>query len=293
MFFSEIRDRICMKIMRYKWIKKKTKRIPQLSVGSLIGLIIGICFGGCSVESEGLSVVEQPSMVEQPSGMEQASGMEQPSEGDWFTEMKELPEVDPVSENLADLLQKAGASMMVQVRAEDRLGSGVIYGVSEEELIILTAGHVIADAEGFVSVSFIDGYTIDCDNIIKSERADFAVLRLKQEDLPAENRTHYLYARVDKKQMDGAKAGDGCIVFGCRTGVAAEAYEGVILDNWIYMEDYGQYMLWVKAPGKAGMSGGGLFNQKGYLLGILSGISEEDELAVVPLSLVMAELEDW
>ena len=39
------------------------------------------------------------------------------------------------------------------------------------------------------------------------------------------------------------------------------------------------------------MSGGGLFDRQGHFLGIISGGSEDGELAVVPLSLMLAEVE--
>ena len=77
---------------------------------------------------------------------------------------------------------------------------------------------------------------------------------------------------------------------GSRDGVAAEAYEGVLLDHWIYVEDYGCHMMWVRAEGKPGMSGGGLFDRQGLLLGILSGENGQGEVAAVPLSLILAQM---
>ena len=52
------------------------------------------------------------------------------------------------------------------------------------------------------------------------------------------------------------------------------------------MEDYGQYMIWAKAEGMPGMSGGGLFDRNGHFLGSLSGRNDDGELSVVPLSLL-------
>jgi S1-C subfamily serine protease len=55
------------------------------------------------------------------------------------------------------------------------------------------------------------------------------------------------------------------------------------------MEDYGQYMIWADVQIHAGMSGGGLFDSEGYLVGILSGGSDDGQTAAVPYSLILSE----
>lgn len=207
--------------------------------------------------------------------------------------MPELVSENPDHENLADMLQKNGTSMMVQIRVGNRLGSGVIYDIVDDKLVILTAGHVIAGAEAQVEISFCDEYTVCCDTYHISDTVDLGALMVETEKIPIENMQMYRRARVDKERFDSLQKGDGCIAMGCRTGVAAEAYEGKILNTWIYMEDYQQYMLWAEVPGKLGMSGGGLFDRSGNLIGVLSGMSEDGEMAVVPLSFVPAELEKF
>ena len=44
-------------------------------------------------------------------------------------------------------------------------------------------------------------------------------------------------------------------------------------------------MILAKVNGKPGMSGGGLFDKEGNLLGIISGGNDDGELAVIPMSL--------
>ena len=195
---------------------------------------------------------------------------------------------DPENENLADMLQKNGAGMMVQLGAGTLLGSGVIYKSEENRLLILTAAHVLEEAEGSVLITFSDGWVTVSSDYECFAPTDLAVVRVDGSAIPEEHLNQYICANVDKERFDAATAGEGCIVMGSSAGVAAEAYEGTILDNWIYMEDYGEYMMWVRAEGKPGMSGGGLFDRQGYFLGILSGGDQEGELAVVPLSLILA-----
>lgn len=198
---------------------------------------------------------------------------------------------DPDNENLADMLQRSAGGMMVQLQAGGLLGSGVICGTEEDRLLILTAAHVLEEAEDAVAVTFVDGLRVSTDDFACFETGDFAVVRISGGDVPEDTLEQCLYANIDKDSLDAATSGQGCIVMGSRSGVAAEAYEGVILDHWIFMKDYGQYMIWVKAEGKQGMSGGGLFDRQGHFLGIISGGNEDGELAVVPLSLILAEVE--
>ena len=198
---------------------------------------------------------------------------------------------DPDSENLAGMLQRECGGMMVQLEAGQFLGSGVIYGAEENTLVIMTASHVLADAEGSVKVTFVDGWVAESDDYMLWEQADLAIVRLALERIPEERLKEYRLVNVDRDAYDKLQEGDGCIVMGSRSGVAEEAYEGSVLEPWIYMEDYGNYMIWVKAYGKPGMSGGGLFDQQGHFLGILSGMSEDDEWAVVPLVLLMESLQ--
>lgn len=201
--------------------------------------------------------------------------------------------VDAEEENPAEQLRKNGAGMMVQLQAGDVLGSGVIYELHEDAAVILTAAHVVEKADSAVLVTFCDGYTAESVSFACSELADFAVVKVWLEDIPEENRTNYFSAKTDKESFDALRAGDGCIAMGCRTAAASEAYQGTILDNWIYMEDYGQHMIWVRSEGVAGMSGGGLFDLQGRFLGILSGESSDGELAAVPLSLILTELDNF
>lgn len=211
-----------------------------------------------------------------------------------LSQMEILQSNDPENENLADMLQKAGSRMMVQIQAGELLGSGVICGAKEDQLLILTAAHVLQEAEegkGDVLVTFSDESQVSAGAFECFDTGDFALVRVQGGDIPPEGAEQYLYANIDKTAFDQVTAGTGCIVMGSRSDVAAEAYEGVILDNWIYMEDYGQYMMWVKAEAQPGMSGGGLFDRQGHFLGILSGTNEDGELAVVPLSLILTEVD--
>ncbi len=199
---------------------------------------------------------------------------------------------DPDEENLARMLQETCGGMMVKLTAGGLTGSGVICGTEGDFLLVATAAHVLSEAADGVKVLFSDGWETEEVSVAVSGSADLAVLRIPLSRIPEKSRSVYLAANMDPAISGEVQAGDGCIVMGGVEEAACDAYEGEVLDTWIYMEDYGQYMVWARAPGKKGMSGGGIFDRSGHLLGILSGYSEDGEWAAVPLAFLLAELSD-
>lgn len=237
--------------------------------------------GGCAGEAESGSETSKSGSSE---------GREENDPAGLLSEMELLQWEDPENENLADMLQRQGGGCMVQIGAGSRLGSGVIYGEEQGKLLILTAAHVLEEAEDGLWVTFSDGLSLVCSDFICYDLADLGLLRVLAAELQPENLEQYTKVISDQESFDAVRPGDGCIVMGSRTGVAAEAYEGTVLDGWVFLEDYSQYMMWVKAEVQPGMSGGGLFDSRGHFLGILSGGSADGELAAVPLSLIRAAL---
>ncbi|MGN0425102.1 MAG: serine protease [Acetatifactor sp.] len=193
--------------------------------------------------------------------------------------------VDDSDINFADLVQKSCGPMMVQLEGGGLLGSGVIAGMDEERIVILTAAHVISQANSYVRVTFFDDYNAVSRETDCYESQDIGVVIVERSDVPEENLEHYQCAGWQQGDDAAVQQGDICIALGCTLGVAAQSYEGIIEEPWIFVEDYGQHMILAKVNGKPGMSGGGLFDKDGNLLGIISGGNDDGELAVIPMSL--------
>lgn len=191
---------------------------------------------------------------------------------------KQEQETIPITETADEFL--------VKIEAEGVWGSGVVYTLNEEELIVLTAGHVVCDAKRTVTIYFADGSAVDCDDILCSEIADLARLKLSSSsDLKRVFKACSAVER-DKVSFDEIQEGDECVIRGYSDGKEI-CKEGSILNAWIFVEDYQQYMIWGQGEMMPGMSGGGLLDEEGRLLGILSGGSSDGELVAVPLSLIL------
>ncbi len=195
---------------------------------------------------------------------------------------------NPEDTNIADLLQRTASETTVRITADTLYGSGIIYKMDMESIVIVTAAHVIENAQN-VQVKFIDGTTVICSNIMVSNSSDVGFLKLETSSLPKDCLETCKYVSTDKESFDKLQAGDGIIVMGSIDDVAANAYEGEIIDTWIYTEDFQQYMMIGKTYALSGMSGGGVFDPNGLFIGILCGGNEENDIAILPLSIIVTE----
>jgi len=201
-------------------------------------------------------------------------------------------------DNPAGMLQESSASVMVQIIAGNLKGSGVIAYSNEEEVWIVTAAHVLANMGETVKITFHDGYIVEARDIEYFETQDMAVIKLPREALADKGSDEivdhgriYHTVILERDAFDASGDGDLVIAMGSKTGVAQEAYAGVILRDYVFLEDFGAYMILADVYVTPGMSGGGLFDAKGRLLGILCGVSEDGEVAVAPVTAILAMLD--
>lgn len=218
-----------------------------------------------------------------------------------------LEAVNPENENLAGMLQEAASGVMVQIVNSDLLGSGVIFSMDQEQVVIVTAAHVLEGVEAQkggeviagtqnLKIKLVDGTVLEQEGdsrwqVTLSQESDLGLVVLPTNAISEETLAACRYVYVDKVAFDTLQPGDIILVMGSREEVAGNAYEGSLMQSWIYMEDYGQHMMLGRTYAQPGMSGGGVFDKYGRFIGILSGADASGNLAIVPLSLVLTELQ--
>jgi Do/DeqQ family serine protease len=148
-------------------------------------------------------------------------------------------------------------------RIQQSLGSGVIVDPAG---IIVTNNHVIAGADE-VKVALADGREFSCDIMVKDERADLAVLRLKGLQggrLPS----------LEFADSDLVEVGDLVLAVGDPFGVGQTVTSGIIsalARSQISPNDQKVY-LQTDAAINPGNSGGALVDMQGRLIGINTAI---------------------
>ena len=184
---------------------------------------------------------------------------------------------------------------VVWIKAGDTAGSAVIWESTRKgKITLLTAAHVLdgLSADSMPTVYFADGAQLTCESFERLEQTDAALLFLTDRRQAKRLLQAGAFAHTDKERFDSLSDGQDCLAIGGSEAGERTAVSGEVLEPWIYMEDYSQYMLWAQVQLKPGMSGGGLFDAEGYFLGILSGGSGDGQAAVVPLSLILSRIQD-
>jgi len=147
-------------------------------------------------------------------------------------------------------------------RVERSLGSGVIVG---KDGMIVTNYHVIENATQ-IRVALSDKREFDADIILKDERADLAVLRLRgvKDDL----------ATLDFADSDKVQVGDLVLAVGDPFGVGQTVTSGIVsalARSQVGRSDF-QSFIQTDAAINPGNSGGALVDMAGRLVGINTAI---------------------
>ena len=147
-------------------------------------------------------------------------------------------------------------------RVQQSLGSGVIVDASG---IVVTNVHVIAEADA-VKVALSDGQELEADILLKDERSDLAVLRLREGDGP--------FPFVELADSDWLEVGDLALAIGNPFGVGQTVTSGIIsgLARTHVSPSESQYFIQTDAAINPGNSGGALVDMTGRLVGINTAI---------------------
>lgn len=179
-----------------------------------------------------------------------------------------------------------GDQQVVQIICEARKGSGVIYDVSDEGLIIVTAAHVVEGAEQVKIVWNIQsGQTVEAEEIFRVQGLDLAFLKIDEgmasgsicTNIPRED-------HVSSDNIPSMLKYHGFDAQGNQLELPGEVFE-----YWIYVEDFGCHMMLGKCTAEAGMSGGAAWVDEEVFAGIICGMDEHNNVAILPAAVIGSE----
>ncbi len=260
-------------------MKNKREKIQKLIIRGMFGWGCAILFASCGTVGK---VMENSVSIQKQGCTKENEELEERS-----MPVNSTIYVDnPINENMAGMLQDVTKGASVQIYMNQVGGSGVIWRQEEEQLVIVTAAHVLAEDSGQVQITFADGYSVESSEYTIEASADVAFVYVPVEKIPQECINAYCRVNVDKGKYDEITSGDIVIACGSVSEPGGEAYEGILIENWIWIEDFNQYMMLAKLVVESGMSGGAVFDEEGYFLGILCGVNENNEAAILPLVII-------
>ncbi|MCI9465080.1 MAG: trypsin-like peptidase domain-containing protein [Lachnospiraceae bacterium] len=183
---------------------------------------------------------------------------------------------------------------VVLLHMEDIYGSGVIWDLTPDYVIIASSRHVLEyweETSGYVR--FSQGYFTPGKILYISQEYDVAFLAVDNTEFTYRQLEEMRYVHRDISLYQTLQAGDEMFSVGAdveNTEVPLY-YKGSIADAWMYIEDFGEYMIYGYGQAEPGMSGGGVFDAKGNLIGLLTGATPDGETAALPLPVIMEAYE--
>ena len=151
------------------------------------------------------------------------------------------------------------------------VGSGIIIGQNEEELLIATNNHVVSGSNE-LSVSFGDDEEKVASAKVKGTDADndLAIIAVSLGDLNDETKASIRIAQLG--DSDSVNVGDQVVAIGNALGYGQSVTTGIISakDRKVTIENITANLIQTDAAINPGNSGGALFNMKGEVIGINS-----------------------
>ncbi len=197
------------------------------------------------------------------------------SEDVTITEKVQIEETDRTKDYLKNV---------VRVVTSNQMGSALLWDRNENMVIFVTAAHVVEGNEVAELMLLPGGESIEaCVYFVKG--LDLAFLQVDAEYVKD---TSFDFSAVFE-EVNPVESGKRIKATGYNAEGMLLVYEGAVLEPWIYTEDFQSHMLLCECEAVPGMSGGGVFDEKGVCLGIVCGKNDSGQLAVLPASVIESE----
>lgn len=178
--------------------------------------------------------------------------------------------------------------MGIQQYESTSAGSGIIVGENDDELLIATNNHVIANAKD-LSVGFVDDEIYSAYVKGYDEDLDLAVVAVKTSDLSEDTKDAIKVAKIN--DSDNLKVGEQVIAIGNALGYGQSVTTGIVsaLNRELERENVSSSFIQTDAAINPGNSGGALLNMKGELIGINSAKIASTTIEGVGYAIPMTE----
>lgn len=260
------------------------KAMVSISLGLFFGLFAGIGFFAVQQTTNMVQSEEQGKTV--LSGEIQNSDISQPEESQSGIKVTETSNIRVVSSDVQDVAKAVMPAMVSivnnysntvtdffgqQYRQDQAAsGSGFIVAENDEELLIVSNYHVVANATQ-LDVSFIDGSQAVAQIKGTDADMDIAVIAIPLDSLSQETKDAIAIATLG--DSDTLEMGEPVVAIGNALGYGQSVTNGIVsaLNREITLEDGSTgTFIQTNAAINPGNSGGALLNVKGEVIGINS-----------------------
>ncbi|MBR3305846.1 MAG: trypsin-like peptidase domain-containing protein [Lachnospiraceae bacterium] len=195
--------------------------------------------------------------------------------------------VDKVMPSIVSITNESTVNYYYYRVPSESRGSGIIIGSNDDELLIVTNCHVVANNDA-LTVGFTDGSSAKA--VVKGSDADMdlAVVAVNLDDISDETMEAITIATIG--DSESLKVGEPAIAIGNALGYGQSVTTGVIsaLDRHLDENDEGDGFIQTDAAINPGNSGGALLNINGEVVGInsskIGGSAVEGMGYAIPIS---------
>lgn len=180
-----------------------------------------------------------------------------------------------------EILYAEASKSVVRIVMGQYAGSGLIWRMEEEGMIIAANKHLLREA-AYGTVTFANEITLRAEILYFSQEYDLGFLFIPRDELTSELlRDCYEVRRIQGILEQGEEQIENRNIIQITSSqqVASDCYMGVI-HGTTFVPEFQSFMLETECYSRAGMSGGGVFDEKGYLLGMIAGGNVELEASV-------------
>ncbi|MCD8014598.1 MAG: trypsin-like peptidase domain-containing protein [Lachnospiraceae bacterium] len=180
------------------------------------------------------------------------------------------------------------------------VGSGIIIGQNDTELLILTNYHVVEDATelsvGFISDDEDEAEAVEAVTKGTDASIDIAVVAVQLDDISDETMSEIAIAEIG--DSDSLQLGEQVVAIGNALGYGQSVTTGIVsaLNRTIELDTYTAEMIQTDAAINAGNSGGPLLDMNGRVVGINSAKASDTGVEgmgyAIPISDVVSIIED-
>jgi len=159
--------------------------------------------------------------------------------------------------------------MGIQEYENTSVGSGIIIGQNDEELLIVTNNHVIEGASS-LTVGFVDDEIYDAYSKGTDSDRDLAVIAVKLDNLSDDTKSKISVAVMGTSE--DLEVGEQVVAIGNALGYGQSVTTGIVsaLDREVTIDNITNNLIQTDAAINPGNSGGALLNMHGELIGINS-----------------------
>lgn len=189
-------------------------------------------------------------------------------------------------------LKEKERTSAVHIECGGHSGSGVIWKIEEDKIVLIANRHLLERSDK-AEVSFATGIYYEAKVNYLSDEYDFGMAvidRAVMDEEDVEALSEVSYSIVSKEDL---VVGEPLFILTSKEYPADDILEGALVETSSMVEleqlHASQEMILGRLPDteeknvQAGMSGSGVYDEDGMLLGILSGGNGEKEYMVVPL----------